>query len=315
MADKRIERIPIEDKHHNYRTHIPVGICEGARPGPTLTVMSGVHATEYVAQDGPARFWEALNPSELSGKIVVVLAADLTSVLAQQMYNNPIDGKNLNRIWPGKPDGTLTEVLAHTLMQQVILKTDALVDCHGGEFDEFMAPYVITRIKGDAALDARTLALANALGVPFIEVVQAEGTWLGTGTSIGETVRSGRSGATIEIGERGFRDERQIANLIASLNNAAKHLGIMRGEPVLWAGKPVRLAQGIIMRAPKPGLFDAHVVVGQWIERGQSFATIRDYDGTPIAQMTAPEAGTVLTVLASRAINDDGFAGKIGVVQ
>jgi predicted deacylase len=315
MAGKRIIKLPVEDKHHGVRTFIPVGIVEGHKAGPTLAVLSGVHATEYVAQDGATRFWESLSPAELSGRVLVVLAADVTALCAHHMYTNPVDGKNLQRVYPGKPDGTLTEVIADTIMREVILKSDAMIDCHGGEFDEFIALYLIARVKGDPDLDTRTMDLAMVLGIPFVEVTNANAAWLGVGSSSGEAVRSGRPGITIEAGERGVRDERAISAVYNALQNALKHLGIRDGVPVRWAGAPVRLTRGEIMRAPVAGLFLPRVVVGEWIEEGALFAEVREFDGrTLLAEIRTSAAGTVLTVLAARAINADGFAGKIGVV-
>jgi predicted deacylase len=230
------------------------------------------------------------------------------------MYFNPVDGKNLNRIYPGKADGTLAEVIAHTLMEEVVKKADAVIDCHGGEFDEYMAFYLITCIKGDPELDQRTLDLAMALGVPFVEVTDASGDWLGRGTMIGETVFSGRVGMGLEFGERGERDEQAIAGTFNALQNALKHLGMKEGEPVPWAGTPVRLKEGVIVKSKEGGLFERHVMTGDWVEEGDLFARVLDFDGSVLEEIRAAEAGTVLTVIASRAIRADGFAGKIGVV-
>lgn len=315
MEGKRIVKLSVEDRHHGVRSFIPLGIAEGRKAGPTLAVLSGVHATEYVAQDGATRFWESLNPAELSGRVLVVLAADVTALCAHHMYTNPVDGKNLQRVYPGKRDGTLTEVIADTIMREVILKSDAMIDCHGGEFDEFMAWYLIARIKGDQDLDTRTLDLAMALGIPFVEVTDANAAWLGVGSSPGEAVRSGRPGITMEAGERGVRDARAISAVYNALRNALRHLRMIDGEPVRWAGAPVRLVRGEILRAPVAGLFVPRVTVGEWIEEGAVFAEVREFDGrTVLGEVRAPAAGTILTVLAARAINADGFAGKIGVI-
>jgi predicted deacylase len=315
MASKRMVKLPIEDVHNDVKSFIPLGILEGKRSGPTLAVIGGVHATEYAAQDGVTRFWESLDPEEISGRVLAVLAADVTAMCAHHMYSNPVDGKNLNRIYPGKKDGTLAEVIAYTLMEEVVAKADAVIDCHGGEFDEYMAFYLITCTKGDPALDKKTLDMAMALGAPFIEVLDAHGTWLGRGTSQAEAVISGRPGMALEAGERGERDERAIAATFNALQNALKHLGMKPGQPVPWAGKPVRLESGLILKSTVAGLFERQVMVADWIEKDAVFARVRDFDGTLLEEIRAPEAGTVLTVIASRAIKAEGFAGKIGVVR
>ena len=314
MTDKRVIKLPVEDVHNNVKSFIPLGIVEGKGPGPTLAVIGGVHATEYAAHDGVSRFWDSLDPDDIHGKVLVVLAADVTAMCAHSMYFNPVDGKNLNRVYPGKKDGTLAEVIAHTLMEEVITQADAVIDCHGGEFDEHMAYYLITGIGGDPEVDRKTLSMAMALGVPFVEVVDATGTWLGRGTSQAEAVMRGCPGMAIEAGERGERDERAIAATFNALVNALKHLGIKAGQPVPWAGTPVRLKQGLIVKSTEGGLFERQVMTGDWVEKGDLFARVLDFDGTILEEIRAVEAGTVLTVIASRAIKPEGFAGKIGVL-
>jgi len=207
VTKKEVVKLPIESAQSQASSFIPLGIAEGAKPGPILAVIAGVHASEYAAREGAVRFWQSLEPEQLSGTVLVVLAADVTAIWAHHIYTNPVDGKNLNRIYPGKPDGTLTEVIAHTLMEQVISKADAIIDCHGGEFDEFMGLYLLTSTSGDPDLDRRTLELAFALGLPFIEVTDASGAWLGRGTLKAEAVRLGlRRAIELEAHVTGYVD-------------------------------------------------------------------------------------------------------------
>jgi predicted deacylase len=323
MASKRLVKLPIRDVHNDVETFVPLGIVEGRNPGPTLAVITGIHATEYVSQDGVARFWESLDPEEISGTVLVVLGADIKAMLAHHMWTNPIDGKRMGRAFPGNPDGTLTEVISYTLWEEAITQADAVIDCHGGEYSEDMHPYVITHATDeDEDLDQRTVDLAMDLGVPFVEVTHLGGVIGRRGGLTTEAVYSGRPGMVMEIGQRGERDPKFIAMVYQALQNALKHLGMKEGEPVWWAGKPVQLDHGIILNTTKAGLYEPAVVVGEWIEKDAVFARVRDFDGTLLEEVRAPEAGVVLTMINARCIDagggDDflkGFAGKIGVVR
>jgi uncharacterized protein len=334
MSSKKVIKIPIkaakdstptmfpanmptagtEEEQDTVETFIPLGVLEGANPGPTVAVVGAIHASEYAARNSAVRLWESLEPEDVSGKVLVVLAADVTAFCAHHIYTNPIDGKNLNRSFPGKADGTVTEVIAHTLLEEVVKKADAVIDCHGGEFDEYMAPYVITSTSGDEELDKKTLDLAYALGIPFIEVADARGAWLGGNTLQGAAVLLGRPGMVIEVGECGEEDEQAIAAGYNSLRNGLKHLGVIEGEPVPWAGKPVRLERGHIMLSEQGGVFKRNVMVGDWVDEGDLFGSVYDFDGSLLEEIRAPEGGVVLTVISVPAIKPGGFAGKIGVV-
>jgi predicted deacylase len=213
-------------------------------------------------------------------------------------------------------------VIAYTLWQEVITKASAVVDCHGGEYSENMTSYVITHATGEQELDDRTVALAMALGVPFVEVTQLGGVIGRRGGLTTEAVYSGRPGMVMEIGGRGVRDERSIAEVYQALQNAMRYMGIKQGRPVFWAGQPVRLERGMILNTSRAGLWEPAVVNGQWIEKDAVFGRVRDFDGTLLEEVQAPDAGVVITVINARCIEGgentahflQGFAGKIGVI-
>ena len=314
MSSKTIVKFPVKDVHNNFETFVPVGIVEGKNPGPTLAVLGAVHATEYAAHDGVVRFWESLNPDELSGQVYVVLTADVIALCSHTQYTNPIDGKNLNRVWPGKKDGTLTEVIAYTITQEVISKADAVIDSHGGEFDEAIDLFIITHATGNANLDKRTLDLAMALGMPFVEVTDAHGTVLGSVTGAAEACKSVKPAVTLEAGGRGLREERHISAVFNSLQNALRHLGIKQGKPVLWLGQPIKIDHGVILKSTQMGVYAPAVTVGDWIDQNGIFARVLDFDGSVLEEIRVPEAGVVLDVISARGIKANAFAGKIGVI-
>ena len=76
----------------------------------------------------------------------------------------------------------------------------------------------------------------------------------------------------------------------------------------------MKLDHGILIKTTKAGLYEPAVSIGQWIEAGEVFARVLDYDGNVVEEITVPEAGTVLDVIVARAIKANGFGGKIGVL-
>ena len=86
MGSKKFVKYQVKDVENNYETFIPVGILEGSKPGPTLAVIGGVHGTEYCAHEGVQRYWNSLDPDELSGKVFVILAADVAAMCNHSLY-------------------------------------------------------------------------------------------------------------------------------------------------------------------------------------------------------------------------------------
>lgn len=86
-------------------TTIPISIVNGARPGPVLALTAGVHGQEYAPVLALQRVLEDIDPGSLAGTLVLVHVANMPSYLSRTIYYSPADGKNLNRVFPGRADG------------------------------------------------------------------------------------------------------------------------------------------------------------------------------------------------------------------
>ena len=313
MPSKVVRNLPVSDPSTGTETYIPVGTATGGA-GPVLCVIGGVHGTEYAAHDSVLAFWERLEPQHLNGEVRVVLAADVTAMVSHSAYINPVDGKNLNRVWPGDPDGSLTERIAHAITTNCVQGSDAVIDVHGGEWDEDIDCFIITHRVGDADLDKRTVDLAMALGFTYVEVTDAGGQTLGRGTAAAEAMKGGRPAMTLEAGGTGRREHHYVMAHVHALENAMRYLGIIEGQPIPFDGASVLLDHGILIKTTSEGRYVPAVAVGDWVDTGGLFATVLDYEGTVLEEIRAPEAGTVLDVIVARMIKAGGFGGKIGVL-
>ncbi|MCY4622541.1 MAG: succinylglutamate desuccinylase/aspartoacylase family protein, partial [bacterium] len=124
MSSKQIVSFDVTDPVNDYTARIPVGVAISDEDGPGLAVIGGVHGTEYAAQDATVEFWNEIDASKMRGSVRVVLCADTAALEGHSAYVNPIDGENLNRMWPGDPNGTLTQRIAHAITTEVISQSD-----------------------------------------------------------------------------------------------------------------------------------------------------------------------------------------------
>ena len=313
MASKKLEIIEIRDSN-GVVASLPIGVVEGTAPGRSLGVIGGAHGTEYAAHDAVARFWESLDPEKVTGTVRVVLMADTIAFEKKSAYVNPADGKNLNRVWPGDYSGTITDVIAATITERVVSQSDAVIDVHGGEWDEAIGMFIIAHSTGDAEVDDKVVAIAKASGFPYIEITPADGPILGKGTGSGTACMAGVPAMTFEAGGEGLREERYIDAHYEGLWNVGRYLGILEGDITTWGAEPVVMDHGVLMKVTQGGLLRPEVEVGEWIAEGQPFTSVLSYDGEVLETLTAPEAGVVIDVINSRAIAANGFAGKIAVV-
>ena len=120
---------------------------------PTLCLTGGVHATEYPGQTAVRELTWQLDPASLAGTVIAVPVVNLPMFGARSGFVSPIDGLNLNRVAPGRPDGTVTELIAHTLFSEILSLATHHIDCHGGDLGEALWPYAAYRMTGNADLD------------------------------------------------------------------------------------------------------------------------------------------------------------------
>ncbi len=147
----------------------------GPEEGPTLALVAGVHGYEYPPILALYRLKTMIDPKALTGTLVLVHIANPPSFRARTIYYNPFDGKNLNRVFPGDPNGTLSQRMARVLTTEIVEKCDALVDMHCGDGNEALMLYSYWMISPRADLNERTKAMALAFGLRHIIIDDTRG--------------------------------------------------------------------------------------------------------------------------------------------
>ncbi|MGA8900908.1 MAG: succinylglutamate desuccinylase/aspartoacylase family protein, partial [Bradyrhizobium sp.] len=114
---------------------LPMWLINGNRDGgnvdgPTLVVTGGVHAAEYASIAAALEFGRSLDPANLRGRVIVVPVMNMPAFTARSIYVCPLDGRNLNRVFPGDASGTASEQIADWVFRNVISRADYYVDLH-----------------------------------------------------------------------------------------------------------------------------------------------------------------------------------------
>lgn len=134
-------------------SRIPVTVIHGAKSGKVLALVAGVHGYEYPPILSLYRIKKMIRPDELSGTLVLVHIAHLPAFQKRMIYYNPSDWKNLNRVFPGDPDGTQSQRTAYALTEEIVKKCDALIDLHCGDGNEALVPYSYWMISEDETIN------------------------------------------------------------------------------------------------------------------------------------------------------------------
>ena len=91
---------------------IPLTLVNGSRPGPRVVITAGVHGGEFTPIDAAVRLADRLDPDEVHGQVIICPVANPPAVYQGRLNISPVDGVNLNRVFPGDPAGGPTERLA-----------------------------------------------------------------------------------------------------------------------------------------------------------------------------------------------------------
>src|SRR5215468_1303065 len=207
---------------------VPVVEVTGTGPGPRLSVVAGVHGCEYASMAGARRWVNSLHGRSLRGTVTVVPVVNVPAFRARSPFIVPEDGKNLNRCFPGSPDGTLAERLAFAVFSRVIAGSDALVDMHAGDLVEALEPFVMYD-GGPAEADARGLATAYGLGYVLRQAPGPGQTVAGTTSAA--AAAAGVPAIIAEAGGCGLVEEAAVAAHTRGLDGVLRHLGMAAGGP------------------------------------------------------------------------------------
>jgi uncharacterized protein len=291
---------------------VPFTIIHGAIDGPVLALVAGVHGFEYAPILALQRLRRAIDPARLRGTVVMVHAANVPSFLGRTIYYSPVDGQNLNRVFPGRPDGTLSERIADAITREVVARATHLVDLHGGDGNESLRAYAYWITTGDSAVAEASRALALAFGLDRIVVDSERPTDAAASLYLSNTaITRGTPAITTETGGLGQTDASAIALVERGVSGVLRHLG-MRDEGPPPLAEPIWITRSVVLRAGATGLFFPGVECGDTVEASASIGHITDFHGHVLERITAPFGGEVLYVVRTPPINKGEPLGMIG---
>jgi predicted deacylase len=288
----------------------PYVAIRGAEPGPAVLVTAGVHGSEYVSIDAAVQLGATLDPAAIRGQVLCLPLLNPAAFEGRVAYVSPVDNLNLNRAFPGKADGTLTERLAWLLSEKAIRGADALLDLHGGDLPEALFPFSLYYETGDAALDERSRRMAAAFGSPAVIVHRQAGAPI-SGLTVTTAGALGVPAIIAEDGGAGVYDPALAALMRAGAENVLRSLGSLEGPAA--ANPPPRVFSAFVwLRSERAGFFKPAVAVGAEVAAGTVLGTIGDFFGRIVETIVSPVAGQLLFLVVSPAIGRDGLICGIG---
>ena len=258
---------------------IPICVIKNGK-GPAALLTGGNHGDEY---EGPLALYDlarTLDPKDVSGTVVIVPAMNYPAFRAGTR-TSPIDKGNMNRSFPGRPDGTVTEKIADYFQRELLPRADIVFDFHSGGRTLDFVPFCAAHILPDKAQEKRAFDAVEAFSAPY-SVKMLEIDAVGMYDTAAEDM--GKVFVTTELGGGGTSRAETVRIARRGIMNVLRHEGIVKGavekSPTRWLDMP---SGDCFCFAEEDGMIETMVDLGEAVRKDAVIARIHSTGRTGIA--------------------------------
>ena len=295
--------VELQDDEGNLSS-IPVSIIKGKEGGPVFTIIAGVHGVEYSSIIAAYDLLKEIDAAQLKGTLIIIPLANPSAFYGRTPFLNPQDNLNLNRVFPGSEDGSITEQIAHFITTEIIPVSDVFIDMHGGDANEDLLSFIgYYKNEGQPQNTATIKRLAEASGFDYVV------SWPYTlppdqpaKYAFKQAVQDGKVALTIEAGKLGNVQEEAVNLIKKGIYNILAETGNY-GTTTKEAVDFIYLNQQEYLKSSDQGLFFSHHSAGDQVEAGAIVGMIKDEFGTLISTIVTPVAGTILYKIGTPPVN------------
>ncbi|HEY6968510.1 MAG TPA: M14 family metallopeptidase [Candidatus Angelobacter sp.] len=295
-------------------TSIPVVVVRGSKPGPVLALVSGSHGTEYASVIALEKLIPQLDPAQIAGIVIVVPLVNIQSFLQKVPHVNPVDGKSMNRFYPGKADGTQTERASFLITKQIVERSDYLIDYHGGDLDEDLRPYSYWPKTDNPKQDAITREMVLAFGLDNIIIFSDRPKDPNASRYLDNTANTrGKPAIVVEAGHAGTVEPQDVQALVSGTLNVMRYLKMLPGTASM-VEHPVWIGKVDTVTSDQTGFFYPLVERGTYVEQGMKIGYVTDYFANTVFEAHAPASGIVLYICAVPSMKKGDTVANIGEI-
>ncbi len=280
---------------------LPATIVRGEKPGKTALITAGIHAGEYVGIQSAIELGRDLKIEKMTGTVIIV------KVVGRDEFENRHGslcretGENLNRVFPGKKDGTKYEKLAYAVVNELQKKADYYIDLHSGDDYEKLTPYVYYAGKADPEVTKISRQMAEQVDVPYM--VKSE---VASGGSYNYAASCGIPSVLLERGGMGDWDTEEVRSMKRDVRSILRFLGIYDGHASLRKYYPLNVTQVQYQSASYTGMWYPQKKAGDLFTEGEILGYVKDYEDNILENSVAYGDGVILYQAGSLQVLKDG---------
>lgn len=278
----------------------PVLVVNGALPGPTLCLTAAVHGDELNGVEMVRRVMHDLVPGKLSGAIIGIPIVNVQGFRQGSRYLP--DRRDLNRYFPGNPNGSAAARIAHSLFTNVIAHCDALVDLHTGSFERVNLPQIRADLR-----NPDVVTLTQGFGAMVIlHSSPAVGTLRFAATNAGIPT------VTLEAGGPSQLELNEVNRGVEGLETLISTLGMVRIRR-LWSNPEPVYYHSSWVRADSGGILIADVSLGATVRKGEVLGTITDPMSNARSELRSPYSGRIIGMARNQVVMPGFAAFHVGI--
>ena len=268
---------------------LPFVILNGREDGKTILLTASIHGFEYPGIQAAAELMRELDPDEISGAVVIIPVVNASGFFGRNPYICPEDeyGKNLNKVGPGKADGTFAERLIFFLQEEFVKKCDFHLDLHSGDATEKLMRFCAIGNSPDEEIREYVHNIIHHLDFDYH--TQSSGS---TEFYNSSAKYAGVPAMMFECGGNGTWSEEEVAFEKKNIRNIMQMLDILPGKPAYNPNVKCIVKQAWI-ECGATGFFYAFCKVGDEVKEGQKLFEIRDIWGNLLEEHRAGFDGRV----------------------
>ena len=263
--------------------------------GPTVLFTGGNHGDEYEGPIALRKLANELNAEDIQGQVIIVPYLNFPAILAGTRLS-PVDGQNMNRSFPGNPDGSMTQQIADFVYRELVMRSDVVLDFHSGGNSMIFEPCTVLHKLEDSEQQKNTLLAAKSFAAPVTLVLQELDSKGMLDTAVENT---GKIFLSTELGGGGFVSPRTLKIAENGIRNLLRHFEILpqNEEPVPETRFMQTPDVGGYLMAPQEGLYETLIELGDTVSAGQLIGRIHSLTdiAAPAVEVHAEIDGMLVT--------------------
>lgn len=270
---------------------IPI-ICIKNGSGPTVAFIGGNHGGEYEGPVTLLKLTRALQSDQIQGRVIILPSLNLPAVQAGERVS-PIDHLDMNRCFPGKLDGTISQIIAHYVHEAILPLCDAVIDLHSGGYSLNLLSYCSMHYLPNAELTKLTMATLIAFNAPFSLIMQE---FTGTGLLDYDVEGMGKIFLCAEIGGAGRLTPASLKIAETGVQNTLKHFKIIDGALPKTNTRLMEIPTAEnYAYANSNGIYESFFDIGEHVEDNQIIGQVHyPEDPTRVPEMIKIQRGGML---------------------